>query len=61
MKILANIFISLIVVAYSTVVLADLTFSAPPRETPTKGTQMYGPIATHLSELLGQLIKKPVI
>ena len=31
----------------------DLILSAPPRETAEAGMKMYGPIATHLSKLLG--------
>lgn len=31
-----------------------LIFTSPPRETPEAGAQLYGPLAEHLSELLGR-------
>ena len=33
---------------------ADLIFSAPPREDPAKGDEIYGPVVKHLSEILGE-------
>jgi len=38
---------------YSTAFAQGLILSAPPRETAEAGMKMYGPIAEHLSELLG--------
>ena len=35
---------------------AELVMSAPPRELPTAGNDLYGPIAEHLSELLGEKV-----
>ncbi len=34
----------------------DLVFTAPPREKPEAGQQVYGPIAEHLTKLLGQKV-----
>ncbi len=38
---------------FSTAFAQGLILSAPPRETPEAGMEMYGPIAQHLSKLLG--------
>jgi ABC-type phosphate/phosphonate transport system substrate-binding protein len=38
---------------FSTAFAQGLILSAPPRETPEEGMKMYGPIAQHLSKLLG--------
>ena len=38
---------------FSTAFAQGLILSAPPRETPEAGMKMYGPIAQHLSKLLG--------
>jgi ABC-type phosphate/phosphonate transport system substrate-binding protein len=35
---------------------ADLILSAPPREPPAAGNKLYGPLADHLSELLGEKV-----
>lgn len=35
----------------------DLILSAPPRETPDEGMKLYGPVADHLSKLLGVSVK----
>lgn len=41
-------------IGLSSVVQAELIFTAPPRETPEVGQRIYGPIAKQLTELLGQ-------
>ena len=41
---------------YAATAFADLTFTAPPRESALKGEKMYAPIAKHLSELLGETV-----
>ncbi|NOX43938.1 MAG: phosphate/phosphite/phosphonate ABC transporter substrate-binding protein [Gammaproteobacteria bacterium] len=56
MKSLASILL-FAVVSYSSATQADLTFSAPPRESLAEGEQMYGPIVEYLSESLGQKVK----
>ncbi len=38
------------------VVAKDLIFTSPPREKPEAGQKLYGPIATHLTKLLGQKV-----
>lgn len=38
------------------VLKAELIFSAPPREKPAKGNQLYGPIAESLSVMLGEKV-----
>lgn len=35
---------------------ADLILSAPPRELPEAGIKLYGPLASHLTELLGEKV-----
>lgn len=35
---------------------AELVFSAPPRESSAAGEELYGPLAEHLSELLGERV-----
>lgn len=35
---------------------AELIFSAPPRESSAAGSELYGPLVTHLSELLGEKV-----
>jgi len=61
MKTLVGIAV-LFLMANTTIAQADLTFSAPPRESLERGVKMYGPIADHLSELLGEKViyKHPV-
>ncbi len=36
---------------------ADYVLSAPPRETPEAGKQVYGPLAEHLSSVLGEPVR----
>lgn len=55
-RIAARTLFFIIVFIYSVSALADLTFSAPPRESPEKGVKMYAPIARHLSEILGEKV-----
>jgi len=43
----------LINVQFSISLAADLIFTAPPREKPNAGQKVYGPVAQHLSKLLG--------
>jgi len=45
-----------VVYFYSTAVVADLTFSAPPRESVENGNLMYAPIAEHLTKILGEKV-----
>ncbi|WP_455203153.1 PhnD/SsuA/transferrin family substrate-binding protein, partial [Kaarinaea lacus] len=35
---------------------AELILSAPPRENPSVGEKLYGPLASHLTELLGEKV-----
>ena len=35
---------------------AELIFSAPPRESSNAGAELYGPLAEHLSSLLGEKV-----
>jgi ABC-type phosphate/phosphonate transport system substrate-binding protein len=37
-------------------VQADFILSAPPRELPDAGSKLYGPLASHLTELLGEKV-----
>ncbi len=55
MKTLIGVMIFFLV-TNTTIVQADLTFSAPPRETLERGKLMYDPIANYLSELLGKKV-----
>ena len=38
------------------VVAQDLIMTAPPREKPEVGKQVYGPVAAHLTKLLGKKV-----
>jgi len=46
----------LVNVQFSISAAADLIFTAPPREKPAAGKAVYGPIAQHLSQLLGKKV-----
>lgn len=54
-KLLSLLF--LISCIYCNSVFATLIFSAPPRETPEQGKQIYGPIAEQLSKITGEKIE----
>ncbi|MDH5323862.1 MAG: phosphate/phosphite/phosphonate ABC transporter substrate-binding protein [Gammaproteobacteria bacterium] len=41
---------------FSNPVSAELVLSAPPREAEQAGVKLYGPLATHLSQLLGEKV-----
>ena len=43
-------------VQFSISLAADLIFTAPPREKPAAGQKVYGPVAKHLSQLLGKKV-----
>ena len=55
-KSLLGVLVLSILTMYTGTVFADLTFSAPPRESAAKGEKMYAPIAKHLSQLLGEKV-----
>jgi len=45
-----------IMIFTQSVVAADLIMTAPPREKPEAGKKIYGPVADHLSKLLGKKV-----
>lgn len=47
--------LSILLIAQS-VVARDLIMTAPPREKPAAGKKLYGPVAAHLSKLLGKKV-----
>lgn len=49
-------FIVSIVLLAQSVVAKDLIMTAPPREKPEAGKKLYGPVAAHLSKLLGKKV-----
>ncbi|KPJ93231.1 MAG: hypothetical protein AMJ53_07800, partial [Gammaproteobacteria bacterium SG8_11] len=53
---LCKCLIVMICCCVSLTVKADLILSAPPRELPEAGLKLYGPLASHLSELLGEKV-----
>jgi len=46
----------LVALIFSGTCQAEYILSAPPRESPEAGTELYGPLAEHLSELLGEKV-----
>lgn len=53
---LRSLLVCLILLSVSPVIAADLILTAPPRENPERGKQLYEPIADKLSEILGQKV-----
>ncbi len=53
-RLLANLLLWLLAFLYTGSALAELVLTAPPRETPERGAQIYGPLAEHLTKLLGE-------
>lgn len=51
---LAGTLLGLLVLGYIGSASAELVLTAPPRETPERGEQIYAPLAEHLSALLGE-------
>lgn len=51
-----SILLGLVVLISPVIVNAELVFSAPPREKPAVGQQLYGPIAESLSVILGEKV-----
>lgn len=56
MRLINSIFLAVILIALSTPINAELILTAPPRENPETGEKLYGPLAKHLSELLGEKV-----
>lgn len=50
------VLLTLALLSLSPLAQANLTLTAPPRETPEKGEAMYAPIARHLSKELGETV-----
>lgn len=48
--------LALIILGQSGLIQAELVLTAPPRELPEKGEQIYGPLAEHLTTLLGEKV-----
>jgi len=56
MRTLAVSVMAFLLLVVNVPVNADLIMTAPPREAPEKGKALYGPLATHLSSLLGEKV-----
>ena len=50
------VFLLSVLIVTQSAVAADLIMTGPPREKPEAGQQLYGPIAEHLSKLLGKKV-----
>jgi len=48
--------LSIITTLFSTTVTAEIVFSAPPRESAETGMKLYGPLAEHLSKVIGEKV-----
>jgi len=55
-RILISVLLFFWAITLSLSVHAELTFTAPPRESPEAGMQLYGPIANALSKMLGEKV-----
>lgn len=56
MRLLVYSFAALLLLALNSTAYADLILTAPPRELPDKGEALYGPLANHLTKLLGEKV-----
>lgn len=56
-RVLSQWFLSVTILSITQIVIAqELIMTAPPREKPEAGKKLYGPIAAHLSKLLGKKV-----
>ena len=51
-----NFIFILLLFLSSSIAVADLVLTAPPRENAAKGQELYGPIADELTKLLGEKV-----
>lgn len=55
-KIVSKIITSAVLIAWFPIASAQIILSAPPRENPKVGQEIYGPIANYLSKAIGQKV-----